>query len=1044
VTAENALGTEEDLRSRILLPYLVALGLDANQIRLEQSFKLQLGRTAVEIGRGVSRTQVGGRLDVLVTNSEGENLFVVELKGDEETLTQADRDQGVSYARLLDQIAPFVLLTNGKETHIYDTVTKQRLNDSEFPQQSGFWRNGRALLGVDDIRIRYEALRHFLGYSVENVRLFSVAQQSLRMEPLRGASAIINRKYTPELYIHRSGVREAVTKFLDGPGTVFALVGESGVGKTNEVCALAEWIAEQHVALFFSAGALHSSITETLAEEFNWHFSDQLSPPDVLRRLADTARNIDRRVVIVIDALDEATLAAFEQSTNDFAQRLRNFEGHVKFICSAKTGEWDRFVTLRGDPSPLLLALDTSWQEPADGVEATGGIIEPRPFLLSRFSDEELATATQKYAELFAIPPTGLRGPLREHCRIPFVLRVVSEVYSGQDVLPTDISEAELLRTWLNRKLSRMSNPGRARAELEAVARAVYQRSTASSSAVLDADQVPEAAIRELTGSPTLDLVGNELVAHDVLTRYVDEDGRASLSFYFGRLRDYIIARHVLALDQMPANEFRGIVDILLGRRILQGVLFWHIRTAPNEHRAVLTDIMQGRAALFLDTYERILDELIPGLKTAIDPWTAGEIGIAYEVDDHGLRYFGLYPVGERNSSRILQLTPHYDGRRNPFMYELLRLGGKTAQGGGNNFSNSDPAEAACTFALKGIREATDRGMLNEAASSVLSAEAVIAIANQHREVTGIKRPPSLQQDLFAYERVHVREIFQELQAHFGSRFYDNEWANEQIRGKTEYAVIDEISGTASVTYPSEIRRECRLRAKQEAAGGHHFPIPRVHGEEDLSYLSDLLSKLLAKNVVVLDPVLPPPDTPPPPHSDYRPHWVYSDAQMSSLIATLFHEAVSAYGTLLTVNFPSLQHLFRGTRRLSAIPIIVYYKPESIFEKSDWGNIEYTFIPTEEEDRTVQVYIEPEDPPIRYNRDGTVSLNGRTIQASGMTASAFQGILSPYNAPGFRAKTRHLSARRAPIRALVYRWIKQDLDELTDTDIGAVLSPRIR
>src|SRR5438094_771759 len=118
---------EEDLRSRVLLPYLRALGLGPDQVRLEKTFRLKLGLTAVEVGTREPRAIVGGRLDVLVQNIQGENLFVVELKAEDKELTDDDRDQGISYARLLDQIAPFVLLTNGREARLYDTLTKQQL-----------------------------------------------------------------------------------------------------------------------------------------------------------------------------------------------------------------------------------------------------------------------------------------------------------------------------------------------------------------------------------------------------------------------------------------------------------------------------------------------------------------------------------------------------------------------------------------------------------------------------------------------------------------------------------------------------------------------------------------------------------------------------------------------------------------------------------------------------------------------------------------------------------------------------------------------------
>jgi hypothetical protein len=50
------------------------------------------------------------------------------LKGPREELTDDDRGQGISYARLVDPIAPLVLVTNGADRRLYDTITGGQLS----------------------------------------------------------------------------------------------------------------------------------------------------------------------------------------------------------------------------------------------------------------------------------------------------------------------------------------------------------------------------------------------------------------------------------------------------------------------------------------------------------------------------------------------------------------------------------------------------------------------------------------------------------------------------------------------------------------------------------------------------------------------------------------------------------------------------------------------------------------------------------------------------------------------------------------------------
>ena len=104
--------SEEDLKNKIVLPYLQDLDFQPADVSFERSFTIRLGRTKHTIGNGKDTPR--GRLDILC-RKENKNLFLIEVKADGDSIEQDDIDQGISYARLLDNIPPFVLVTNGKE-----------------------------------------------------------------------------------------------------------------------------------------------------------------------------------------------------------------------------------------------------------------------------------------------------------------------------------------------------------------------------------------------------------------------------------------------------------------------------------------------------------------------------------------------------------------------------------------------------------------------------------------------------------------------------------------------------------------------------------------------------------------------------------------------------------------------------------------------------------------------------------------------------------------------------------------------------------------
>jgi len=518
MTPQSSIPTEDDLRSRILIPYLQSLGIGVDQIRLEKRFRLKLGRTTVEMGSYRSRSEMGGRLDVLVRNTQGENLFVVELKSEKMKLTDDDVEQGISYARLLDQIAPFVLLSNGHESKIYDSITKNELSGTQIHTQSDFWRNGRVLATTEDIRIRYEALKFFVGYSFENVKNFSRAQQTQRLQSLRGSVLDAAKKYIPDIYIPRHQVRTAVETFISGDGLAFALVGQSGVGKTNEMCALAEKFGERHITLFLEAGTLYKGLTETLIDEFNWNFSDSVTAPYLMRRLDELATSAKCKVIILVDALDEADIQSFEKSVSDFSSHLSQFCGKIKLIVSVKTTEWDKFDTFRGNPSPLQLSLDTSWQR--SDAEDNSKKREPKPFHIESLSHTELDEVVPKYTEFFKLGQSP-EGELRNLSRSPFLLRIIGEVYAGQAKLPQDMSEEKLIDAWLRKKFVQMADGDQARRDLISFARALYKQSCTPHKRPMtlsEAEQVSESNICNDAGSSFT--LSHELVSQGIVVRH--------------------------------------------------------------------------------------------------------------------------------------------------------------------------------------------------------------------------------------------------------------------------------------------------------------------------------------------------------------------------------------------------------------------------------------------------------------------------------------------------------------------------------------------
>lgn len=92
----------------------------------QQSFTLKFGHNDITINSVPSNaTHKRGRFDILLT-IEDENVILLELKQEGLPLFEDDVDQGISYARFMHPMPPVTVISNGRETWLYNTYTKEK------------------------------------------------------------------------------------------------------------------------------------------------------------------------------------------------------------------------------------------------------------------------------------------------------------------------------------------------------------------------------------------------------------------------------------------------------------------------------------------------------------------------------------------------------------------------------------------------------------------------------------------------------------------------------------------------------------------------------------------------------------------------------------------------------------------------------------------------------------------------------------------------------------------------------------------------------
>jgi Type I restriction enzyme R protein N terminus (HSDR_N) len=382
---------EEQIKSKLILPVLAAIGIQPAELELETTFKIQLGRVTHTV-HGDAR-DASGRLDILCRRN-GLSLLVIELKAESKSLTEADRRQGLSYARLLEPMAPFVLLSNGSETRLYNTITGHRIDRLDQPFSEVF-----ELSLETEIALRFEALKLFVGLSPGNLSEFCKSHNRVSLAPFKAESDAppseqLQRKFIPTTYTHRRAVEEHFSRFLDQTDyVVFPVIGSSGVGKTNLLCFLADSIREP--ILFYSGTFLTASLLEQLAFDFNLVFSAQESPIALLKRISSLTTHSAKGLTVILDAIDEweaPNRTAELDTVVGLFKQLR-----IRLVVSCKTSPWQQFLGRKGVDSPLKAALfpDTPKLGNFDGKELSAALSQYSTLLSLQATSETLSRALE-------------------------------------------------------------------------------------------------------------------------------------------------------------------------------------------------------------------------------------------------------------------------------------------------------------------------------------------------------------------------------------------------------------------------------------------------------------------------------------------------------------------------------------------------------------------------------------------------------------------------------------------------------------------------
>lgn len=259
-------------------------------------FSVKLGHDIIDVKPSVRRP----RLDILI-KQKGRNLAVLELKRPGYPLRDEDRDQGLSYARLLTPMPPLVIVSNGKETQFYETTSGTPL-DIISPDAEQLEK-----LFVQALEIaasqKDHAVRILLG---KDPLIWEKVIGDINRISFLNHTGFVETLYQPiadSFHLPRESTQRIVD-LVSRNNPVVTVTGSPMVGKTNILYELCQLKEVPFIPIYINAEDCQFGIFQYLANHFTKHFFTATSTDDVRHWLRHGIVNNPHpagKIVLIID-----------------------------------------------------------------------------------------------------------------------------------------------------------------------------------------------------------------------------------------------------------------------------------------------------------------------------------------------------------------------------------------------------------------------------------------------------------------------------------------------------------------------------------------------------------------------------------------------------------------------------------------------------------------------------------------------------------------------------------------------------------------------
>jgi len=230
------------------------------EITEQRTFSLKMGHHNIIVdGKKPTKYAKRAIYDILL-KLNGKPFILLELKRPGLAISADDIAQGVSYARLTEEITPITVITNGTQTKIINTYTKEEITDLTTDVFTHTITHG-ANLATNNFK---DTIEELLNNDKEMVFDLVNSISESNFASLTGKIDEFNKPICPEFIVERE-LGETIYKQFDA-GNFKAIIGDPFVGKTNLLFQLFQNLKQQgHGFLYLNMLDLYVPVLSKIA-----------------------------------------------------------------------------------------------------------------------------------------------------------------------------------------------------------------------------------------------------------------------------------------------------------------------------------------------------------------------------------------------------------------------------------------------------------------------------------------------------------------------------------------------------------------------------------------------------------------------------------------------------------------------------------------------------------------------------------------------------------------------------------------------------------